>query len=378
MARAAYLMDKLMVRVGLSGKSFIPLLSSFACAIPGIMATRVIENRRDRLVTILIAPLMSCSARLPVYVLLINAFIPKSYLWGFISLQGLVMFAMYSLGAVTGIGVAWLLKKTILRGPTPPFVLELPTYKWPGVWIVIHRMLEQGWAFVYRAGTLILAVSIVIWALAYFPHNPAIQDPALLASEAQLKADIEGIEHDIDAYRSAPASDKAASLVKYAEGPLKEKEAELNKVQNVLGGVYLEDSYLGRMGKTIEPAVKPLGWDWKLGAAAIASFPAREVIVATLGTIYSLGEGQDEESEPLREQLQAAKWAGTDRPVYTVPVALSVMVFFALCAQCASTLAIMKRETGSYWWPVFTFFYMTVLAYVGALITYQVGTWLGW
>jgi ferrous iron transport protein B len=159
---------------------------------------------------------------------------------------------------------------------------------------------------------------------------------------------------------------------------LEEKKVELDEVQNKLAAVYLEDSYLGRMGKAIEPAVKPLGWDWKLGAAAIASFPAREVIVATLGTIYSLGDGEDEESEPLREQLKDAKWAGTDRPVYTIPVALSVMVFFALCAQCASTLAIMKRETGSYWWPVFTFFYMTGLAYVGALITYQGGTWLGW
>lgn len=378
MARAAYLMDKLMSRVGLSGKSFIPLLSSFACAIPGIMAARVIENRRDRLVTILVAPLMSCSARLPVYVLLINAFIPQKWLLGFISLQGLVMFAMYSLGAIVAIAVAWLLKKTILRGPTPPFVLELPSYKWPGVWIVLHRMLEQGWAFVYRAGTLILAVSIIIWALAYFPHNPQVQDPALLAQEAQLREDAAGLQRDIAAYRAEANGDKMVSMTAYKEQLLAEKKAELSKIQNKLGAAYLEDSYLGRMGKTIEPAVKPLGWDWKLGAAAIASFPAREVIVATLGTIYSLGEGEDEESEPLREQLKSAKWAGTERPVYTIPVALSVMVFFALCAQCASTLAIMKRETGSYWWPMFTFFYMTTLAYLGALLTYQVGTWIGW
>jgi ferrous iron transport protein B len=385
MARAAYLMDKLMVRAGLSGKSFIPLLSSFACAIPGIMAARVIENRRDRLVTILVAPLMSCSARLPVYVLLIGTFIPDLWYFGVISLQALVMFAMYLLGAVTGIVVAWILKKTILRGPTPPFVLELPTYKWPGPWIVLHRMLEQGWAFVYRAGTLILLVSIVVWALAYFPHNPGVQDPAILAKEAELNQGIELLSASIDQVRlrgknqspTSPLSPALQADVDTLQAEIDEKRDELTDVQNHIAGRYLETSYLGQMGKAIEPAVKPLGWDWKLGAAAIASFPAREVIVATLGTIYNLGEGEDEESKPLREQLRQAKWAGTERKVYTIPVALSVMVFFALCAQCASTLAIMKRETGSYWWPLYTFVYMTTLAYLGALITYQVGTWMG-
>ncbi len=363
MARAAYLMDKLMVKVGLSGKSFIPLLSSFACAIPGIMAARVIENRRDRLVTILVAPLMSCSARLPVYILLIETFIPD-HRWagGLIGLQGIVMFAMYSLGAIVGIGVAWVLKMTILRGPTPPFVLELPSYKWPGLSIVLHRMFEQGWAFIYRAGTLILLVSIVVWALAYFPHDASKQDPAALAREQTLSAEIEALSKDA----GLQAKEKSLQALK----------DELADVQNHIAGTYLENSYLGRMGKTIEPVVKPLGWDWKLGCAAIASFPAREVIVATLGTIYNLGDGEEAESEPLREQLRQAKWSGTERPVYSVPVALSVMVFFALCAQCASTLAIMKRETGSYWWPVFTFVYMTGLAYVGAFITYQGGTWL--
>ena len=181
MARAAYLMDKLMSRIGLSGKSFIPLLSSFACAVPGIMATRVIENRRDRLVTILVAPLMSCSARLPVYTLLIAAFVPDLTIgsgWLRIPwLHGLVMFAMYSVGIVAGIAVAWMLKKTLLRGPTPPFVMELPSYKMPGLGVVLHRMLEQGWAFVYRAGTLILAVSILVWALAYYPRDPSQIDP---------------------------------------------------------------------------------------------------------------------------------------------------------------------------------------------------------
>jgi ferrous iron transport protein B len=342
MARAAYLMDKLMSRIGLSGKSFIPLLSSFACAVPGIMATRVIENRRDRLVTILVAPLMSCSARLPVYTLLIGAFVPNLALsiggltipW----LRGLVMFAMYSVGIVAGIGAAWVLKKTVLRGATPPFVMELPSYKMPGLWIVLHRMLEQGWSFVYRAGTLILAVSILVWALAYFPHDQSQIDRALLAQLVQSR----------DQWSRSARNDDLAT------------------VENKIAAQYLATSYLGRMGKWIEPAVKPLGWDWRIGCAAIASFPAREVVVATMGVIYNLGEDQDESSANLRWTLQ-------NDSSFNLPVALSVMVFFALCAQCASTLAVIRRETGSWGWPVLTFVYMTLLAYVGALVTYQIG-----
>jgi ferrous iron transport protein B len=349
MARAAYLMDKLMVRVGLSGKSFIPLLSSFACAVPGIMATRVIENRRDRLVTILVAPLMSCSARLPVYTLLIGAFIPNWTIGsGWLAvpwLHGAVMFAMYALGVVMAICAAWIFKKTLLRGPTPPFVMELPSYKSPSLRVVLWRMLEQGWAFVYRAGTLILVVSVVVWGLAYYPHDSRQIDAALLAQRAEL------------------------------EGRADAEEA-LAEVENRIAGQYLETSYLGRMGKLIEPAVRPLGWDWRIGCAAIASFPAREVVVATLGVIYNLGEEQDETSESLENTLREATWDGTDRKVFNLPVALSVMVFFALCAQCASTLAIMRRETGSWWWPALTFVYMTTLAYVAALVTYQVGIWL--
>src|SRR5262245_34742041 len=346
MARAAYLMDKLMSRIGLSGKSFIPLLSSFACAVPGIMATRVIENRRDRLVTILVAPLMSCSARLPVYTLLIGAFVPNLTIgvgslaipW----LQGLVMFAMYSVGTIAGIAAAFVLKRTILCGPTPPFVMELPSYKMPGLKIVLMRMLEQGWSFVYRAGTLIFCVSIVVWGLCYWPHDSTRIDYALLERRDAL----------------TQAGDR---------------EQELAEVENEIAGQHLANSFLGRMGKSIEWAVRPLGWDWRIGSAAIASFPAREVVVATMGVTYNLGEGQDEASADLREKLQTAEWDGTDRKVFNLPVALSIMVFFALCAQCASTLAVIRRETGSWWWPAFTFVYMTALAYVGAFVTYQVG-----
>jgi len=355
MARAAYLMDKLMVRVGLSGKSFIPLLSSFACAIPGIMATRTIENRRDRLTTILIAPLMSCSARLPVYALLITAFIPERKLVGdFLNLQGLTLAAMYLVGIVTATIVAWVLKKSLLRGPTPPFVMELPSYKMPGPSIVLHRMFERGWSFVRRAGTLIVAVAIVVWASLYYPHDPSVEAPY-----AEQKAALET--------RLGALPENAAERV--------DLERQLAVIDGRIAGAYQEQSVLGRIGHAIEPAVRPLGWDWRIGCAAIASFPAREVVVATLGIIYNLGEVDvdDTEAAGLNSALQQATWEGTDEKVFNIPVALSLMVFFALCAQCAATLVVIKRETGSWWWPVFTFVYMTGLAYVAALVTYQVG-----
>jgi ferrous iron transport protein B len=374
MARSAYLMDRLMVHAGLSGKSFIPLLSSFACAIPGIMAARVIENRRDRLTTILVAPLMSCSARLPVYTLLIAAFIPNiaiipaldhvPVLRWFVGVQGLVMTAMYLLGIVTAVIVALILKRTLLRGPTPPFVMELPSYKWPSIATVLYRMFERGWAFVHQAGTLIVAVSIVVWAALYYPHNEeevlAPYQPQVVALQ-QREAQLTGLPDN------APQREALA-----------EQQRELNAE---MAGAMRRQSYLGRMGHFIEPAVKPLGWDWRIGCAAIASFPAREVVVATLGIIYNLGDDvnldEDADRNRLVETLHDAKWEGTGEPVFNIPVALSIMVFFALCAQCASTLVIMKRETNSWRWPAFTFVYMTALAYVGALVTYQVGMLIG-
>jgi ferrous iron transport protein B len=364
MARAAFLMDRLMAGVGLSGKSFIPLLSSFACAIPGIMATRVIENRRDRFATILIAPLMSCSARLPVYVILIGAFVPATrYLGGLVGLQGLVLLAMYSIGIVVAIGVAWLLKKTLLRGETPPFVLELPSYKLPSLRMVAHRMVERGWAFLARAGTVIFAVTIVIWALAYYPR-----------SEEKVAADIEAQRSSLEAAVAAVPADTPAHATAAAQ------LAEFNDPENLdhlTASLYQRDSFLGRAGRLIEPAVRPLGWDWRIGCAVIASFPAREVVMGVLGVIYHLGPdvdvGSESDQNRLQQQLRAARWDETNRPVYNLPVALSIMVFFALCAQCAATLAVIRRETNSWRWPAFTFAYMTALAYVGALVTYQIG-----
>jgi ferrous iron transport protein B len=348
MSRAAFLMDRLMAGVGLSGKSFIPLLSSFACAVPGIMATRVIENRRDRLATILIAPLMSCSARLPVYVILIGAFVPaQTYFGGVVGLQGLVLLSMYLVGAVAAVGVAWVLKKTLLRGETPAFVMELPSYKMPALRTVAYRVSERGWAFLARAGTVIFAVTILVWAAAYYPRN-----------ETQVAADI--------AAQRAAITDPAELVEFDSPENLARLEASLHQ----------RNSFLGRAGQWIEPVVRPLGWDWRIGSAAIASFPAREVVMGVLGVIYSLGAdvdvGATEDQNRLQDRLRAARWDDTGQPVYNLAVALSIMVFFALCAQCAATLAVIRRETNSWRWPAFTFAYMTALAYVAALVTYQV------
>lgn len=349
MARAAFLMDRLMTRLGLSGKSFVPLMSSFACAIPGVMATRTIENTRDRMVTILIAPLMSCSARLPVYLLMISAFVPErlvtlpgGFNWNW--LHGLVLFGMMSLGALVAIPVAWLLRKTYFKGETPPFVLELPNYKWPSPRIVFSRVWSAASSFLTRAGTLILATSILIWAASYFPGNHDREEQLIAEIAAAQEA---GQETD-------------------------ELSAALNHEREQL----LTNSFLGRAGQMIEPAVKPAGWDWRIGVGVIASFPAREIIVATLGTIYSLGADVADDPPTLIEALRAATWPD-GRPVYTLPVAVSIMVFFALCAQCAATLMVIRRETNSWFWPVFAFTYMTLLAYAAAVFVYQIGTALG-
>jgi ferrous iron transport protein B len=359
MARAAFLMDRVMSRVGLSGKSFIPILSSFACAVPGIMAARVIENERDRLTTILVAPLLTCSARLPIYTLLIAAFVPeRSYLGGVFKLQGLVLTALYVLGIVTAVAAAMLMKRTITRGPILPFMLELPSYKWPAPRTVAFRVGERCWVFLRCAGTLILTVSLVVWAALYYPHN----SPAAAA----LKVRRDEIQQKIDGLGENSSAKKSV-------------EKELADVQTEITGEYQRDSILGRAGRCIEPVVRPLGWDWRIGCAVLASFPAREVVVATLGVIFNAGDAEvDENSENslLKARLHAAT-RSDGRPLFTLPTALSVLVFFALCAQCAATLAVLRRETNGWRWPAFTFGYMTTMAYLGALVTYQLGSWLG-
>lgn len=346
MARAAFMMDRFMGILGLSGRSFLPLMSSFACAVPGIMATRVIDDRRDRFVTILIAPLMSCSARLPVYVLMIYTFIPDTqFLGGWLSLQALVLFGMSTLGLVVAIPVAMILRQTLFRGEPSPFLLELPDYRVPSLRVVLERVWESGQSFVARAGTLIFATSVLVWAGGSFPGDQR--------ERYELTAKLEALE----ASGAAPEGEELTALT-----------TKLNQVN----GDLLRGSVLGRIGQSIEPVFKPLGWDWRIGVGVLASFPAREVVIATLGTIYSLGGDVSEEDEGLRGTLTAATWPdGT--PVFSIPVALSIMVFFALCAQCVSTLMVIRRETNSWRWPVFSFVYMTALAWIGAFLTYQIG-----
>ena len=389
MSRAAFLMDKLMTKIGLSGKSFVPLMSSFACAVPGVMAARVIENRQDRMLTILIAPLMSCSARLPVYMLMIGAFVPENvYVAKVIPLQGLVLFAMYSVGALVAIPVAWILRKFVFKGETPPFVMELPSYKWPSPKIVLSRVYDRVKAFVLRAGTLIFCTTVLVWAAAYFPEDHS-HEMQLQSEIAQWEAELTvGWEQPAlgrrpttpegDAPQGGPALE--ANLSHPTSTSHEAKQAQLDQLReeaHLVSGQLLADSYLGRSGRLIEPLVRPLGWDWRIGVSVIASFPAREVVLATLGTIFSLGsevadEGEENEKR-FASTLQSATWPD-GRPLFTLPVAVSIMVFFALCAQCAATLMIIRRETNSWRWPIVTFVYMTGLAYVAAFMVYQVGS----
>lgn len=328
MARAAFLLDKMMSRFGLHGKAFLPLMSSFACAIPGIMATRTIENRRDRLATIMIAPFMSCSARLPVYALMIAAFFSGRTVLGFISLGAILMLAMYTLGITVAIIAAFVLKKTLLKSPPPPFVMELPPYRLPSLRTVFQNMISRSWIFVKRAGTIILLISIILWGLMYFPR----------------------------------AGGESASA------------SEISKED--IAAAQLENSYAGTIGRTLEPVIRPLGFDWKIGVAIVASFAAREVLVSTLSIIYNVGEAGDETSPSLISAIRNSKRAdGT--PVWTPLTALSLMVFFVLAMQCMSTLAIVRREANSWFWVFFMFGYMTTLAYIMSFITYQGGKFFG-
>jgi ferrous iron transport protein B len=367
LSRAAFLMDRLLVGAGLSGKSFIPLLSSFACAIPGIMAARTIENRRDRLLTILVAPLMSCSARLPVYLLLCGAFVPDRAVgvpW--LRLPAVVLAGLYALGVVVAALVATILSRTVFRGPPQPFVMELPGWRWPQPLVVLERVREAAWSFLTNAGTLIVAISIVLWALISYPRNDATIDADVAALRASLTAQVAATD-------SAPDQEELAAELAALDTP--------EGLDAARRGAAQRQSFLGRAGRFIEPVVRPLGWDWRIGCAAIASFPAREVVLGTLGVIYNLGDvdpGEREGASALERRLKAARWDGTTRPVFTLPVALSIMVFFALCAQCASTLVVIGRETASWVWPLVTFTYMTVLAWLGAWAVYQIGTALGW
>ncbi len=349
MARAAFLMDRIMSRVGLHGKSFIPLLSSHACAIPGIMATRTIESPRDRLVTILVAPLMSCSARLPVYTVLIAACLPGSA-W----VKAGVLLSMYGLGIAAALTMATIFKKTFLRGPTPAFIMELPPYRVPRPGAVLRVMWDRSKLFLRRAGTVILAITVVLWALMNFPKDPAIH----AQYEAERQTRMEGV--------AASSDDPGLAAT---------VEDELRSLDRREASTQLKNSYAGKLGHLIEPLIRPLGFDWKIGIGIVASFAAREVFVGTMAVVYSVGDDADAESTPLRDQMRAAAWPDGS-PVYSPLVAVSLMVFYVLACQCISTIAVVRRETNSWRWPIFMFAYMTVLAYCGAMLVYQVGTLL--
>jgi len=348
MARAAFLLDKLMSRVGLHGKAFLPLISSFACAIPGIMATRTIESRRDRFATIMIAPFMSCSARLPVYTLMIGAFFGGQYVLGFISIGAILMLLMYAIGIIAAVIAAFILKRTLLNAPPPPFLMELPPYRLPNLRTVFQNMLTRAWLFLKRAGTVILAISIVLWALMYFPRT-SLESGGLNTEQAGVSQNSDSPDSGLQ----APASTLAPPE-----------------------GEQLRNSFAGKLGHALEPVIEPLGFDWKIGVALIASFAAREVLVSTLSIIYNVGKDQNEESETLISAIRDEKKVD-GRPVWTPLTALTLMVFFVLAMQCMSTIAVVRRETNSWRWPLFMVTYMTALAYIAALITYQGGKVLG-
>ncbi len=419
MARAAFLVDRLFRWCGLSGKSFIPMLSSFACAVPGIMATRTIEDRRLRIVTIMVSPLMTCSARLPVYAIMIAAFVPYRTYLGIFNLQGAVLTLLYLLGIAVAVLVSLVLSRTLLKTKQATFLMEMPGYKLPMVKSVVARVLNRVKSFVVRAGTVILAITVIIWALSYYPHDAAIgnrfaereldvrthYDAALVIAQNQLDQAFERAPGSAESLSSRlrvvfeGAEDRAQlerlrdklvlenpteiEAVEAAYGLRQltlERQTTLRQLDNERAGWYIRDSYFGRMGRLVEPVFRPLGWDWKITMATLASFPAREVIIATLGTIYNLGADRSEITASLVERMRRATWQEgprRGRPVFTLAVALSIMVFFALCCQCGATIVTIRHETGRWLYSAATFLYMTAIAYVLALITYRVALAIG-
>jgi ferrous iron transport protein B len=327
MARVAFLMDRVLKALGLHGRAFVPMLSGFACAVPAVLATRTMERQRDRTLTMLVIPLMTCSARLPVYTLVIATLFPPSNLFGWVPVQGLLMVAMYVFAIVTTLLVALILGRTVVKARRIPLILELPPYRLPSPSVTIRTLIERASVFLREAGTVILACTVVLWALLAFPREALPPEPGAGKTESAATA--------------APA---------------------------------IERSYAGRLGKAIEPVFEPLGFDWKLDIGIIGAFAAREVFVSTLGLVYGV-EDADETATPLRDKLRAETVGG--KPRYTPLVGLSLMVFFALACQCMSTLAVVKRETRSYRWPAFLFAYMTVLAYAASFVVYQGGKLLG-
>jgi ferrous iron transport protein B len=328
MARISFLTDKLMRKVGLNGKSVMPMISGFACAVPAIMSSRNIENKKERLLTILITPLMSCSARLPVYTMLIALTVPNKDVWGFFNMQGLVMMGLYLMGVIAALIVSYVAKRFIHSTEKSFFILELPTYRAPRWNNVAITMVSKAKIFVRDAGKVIIVISMILWGLSSYGPKGRMHTLA-------------------EKYANAPASE------------MKAKSAE-----------HLENSYAGILGRGIEPVIKPLGYDWKIGIALITSFAAREVFIGTMATLYSVEGGKNANPQTLRERMASAKREDGSK-VYTLATAVSLMIFYAFAMQCMSTLAVVKRETRSWKWPIIQLVYMTGLAYVASLIAYQ-------
>ncbi|GAB7255562.1 ferrous iron transport protein B [Polaribacter sp. OB-PA-B3] len=334
MSRVVFLMDKIMRRFGMNGKSVIPLISGTACAIPAIMATRTISSWKERLITILVTPFTTCSARLPVYAILIALIIPNKRIFGFLNLQGLVLLSLYGLGFATAILAAYILHKTLKVKSKSFFIIEMPNYKVPSVKNIFFEVVEKTKAFVFGAGKIILALSIILWFLA--SNGP----------ESFKNAEKNVVENTVNNNLN---------------------EEELNQK---IASSKLENSYIGIMGKTIEPAIKPLGYDWKIGIALITSFAAREVFVGTLATIYSV-ESDDEDTTTIKEKMRSEVNLETGKSRFNFPVGMSLMVFYAFAMQCMATLAIVKRETKTWRWPLIQLFGMALLAYISSFIVYQ-------
>ena len=335
MSRVVFLMDKIMRRFGMNGKSIIPLISGTACAIPAIMATRTISSWKERLITILVVPFTTCSARLPVYAILISLIIPDTKIFGFYNLQAFTLLMLYALGFVTAILAAYILQKTLKIKSNSFFVVEMPNYKLPSVKNVLFDVLEKTKAFVLGAGKIILALSVVLWFLA--SNGP-------------------------ESYQNAEQN----TIEKVANQNL-----ETDELQQKIAAVKLENSYIGIMGKSIEPAIRPLGYDWKIGIALITSFAAREVFVGTLATIYSVGS-DDENTTTIKEKMRSEINPATGKKIFNFPAGMSLLVFYAFAMQCMATLAIVKRETKTWKWPLIQLFGMTGLAYVCSLIVFQI------
>ena len=335
MSRVTFMMDKLMRKVGLNGKSVVPLIGGFACAVPSIMSTRTIENWKDRMITIMVTPLVACSARLPVYTLLIALVVPDDKVWGIFSLQGLALTAMYVFSLLSAIIVAWVFKLILKSRERGYFIMELPVYRMPRWNNVAFSMYDRSKSFVFEAGKVIIAVSIILWVLASYGPGDRFEKIEQKYASTEYKSNFSP-----EALNTMVATEK------------------------------LENSYAGALGHFIEPAIRPLGYDWKIGIALITSFAAREVFVGTMATIYSVSGG-DGDTASVLQKMRDAKNPETNKPVFTFAVAFSLMMFYAFAMQCASTVAIVYRETKSWRWPAVQFAYMTVLAYAVSFITYQ-------